>query len=53
MCDYDPENPKQVCGSDGKTYENECILKYEACKNNKALTVQSQGHCQSKTIASM
>lgn len=53
MCDYDPENLKQVCGSDGKTYDSECILNYEACKNNKTITIQSEGHCLNKPDTSM
>ena len=38
--DYTP-----VCGSDGKTYPNECGLEVEACKTGKNLTVVKQGEC--------
>lgn len=38
--DYTP-----VCGSDGRTYPNECGLEVEACKTEKNLTVVKQGEC--------
>lgn len=34
-----------VCGSDGKSYLNECVMKARACKGNKSIQVQSQGYC--------
>uniref|UniRef100_A0A7N6B1A6 Agrin n=1 Tax=Anabas testudineus TaxID=64144 RepID=A0A7N6B1A6_ANATE len=34
-----------VCGSDGKDYRNECELHQYACKNQKNIRVQYQGHC--------
>uniref|UniRef100_A0A3P8SG21 Agrin n=1 Tax=Amphiprion percula TaxID=161767 RepID=A0A3P8SG21_AMPPE len=34
-----------VCGSDGKDYRNECELHQHACKNQKNIRVQYQGHC--------
>ncbi|XP_031572994.1 collagen alpha-6(VI) chain-like [Actinia tenebrosa] len=40
-----PSTPKQVCGSDGKTYTNDCEMKRAACQNNKNITVKSPGPC--------
>ncbi|KAK6177684.1 hypothetical protein SNE40_015737 [Patella caerulea] len=35
----------QVCGSDGKSYGNECQLKYEACRQQREITVASSDNC--------
>ncbi|CAK6955068.1 agrin isoform X1 [Scomber scombrus] len=42
-CEGKPE--KTVCGSDGRDYRNECELHQHACKNQKNIRVQYQGHC--------
>ena len=34
-----------VCGSDGQTYQNLCVLKASACRNNKVVTVVKNGAC--------
>ena len=34
-----------VCGSDGQTYTNLCMLKSTACKNNKMITAVNNGVC--------
>lgn len=37
-----------VCGSDGKTYKDECALLKAKCKGHPDLDVQYQGKCKSK-----
>uniref|UniRef100_A0A3P8V7R7 Follistatin n=2 Tax=Cynoglossus semilaevis TaxID=244447 RepID=A0A3P8V7R7_CYNSE len=37
-----------VCGSDGKTYNDECALLKAKCKGQPDLDVQYQGKCKSK-----
>ncbi|XP_045102495.1 agrin-like isoform X4 [Portunus trituberculatus] len=34
-----------VCASDGKTYTNECVMKVEACKARKTLSIMYHGAC--------
>ncbi|NP_001267786.1 kazal-type serine protease inihibitor 2 precursor [Hydra vulgaris] len=37
-----------VCGSDGKTYATECVMKSIACMNEKAIIAVSNGPCKDK-----
>jgi coxsackievirus/adenovirus receptor len=38
--EYDP-----VCGSDGRTFPNPCVVKYESCLRQKNITIVHYGHC--------
>ena len=35
----------QVCGTDGNTYLNDCILKAESCARNDTVGVKHRGAC--------
>lgn len=41
--DYSP-----VCGSNDKTYANECVMKAESCFTKKNITLKSKGECKGK-----
>ena len=36
-----------VCGSDGRTYSNDCIMRVEACKERKEIRILFRGECSS------
>nr|XP_057941190.1 agrin isoform X4 [Doryrhamphus excisus] len=47
MCDFTCHTVPhiEVCGSDGKSYNNECELKKARCEKQEHLTVQHLGQC--------
>lgn len=38
--EYDP-----VCGSDGRTFPNPCVVKYESCLKQRNISIVHYGHC--------
>ena len=41
-----PEEHNPVCGDDGHTYPNECMMQWSACKQMKKLQVAHKGECK-------
>ena len=35
-----------VCGTDGKTYDNSCMMDVFTCQENKIVTVDYDGKCE-------
>merc|ERR1711921_64277 len=40
-----PRHYKPLCGSDGKTYANECSMRVAACEKNEAIVAVRIGKC--------
>jgi coxsackievirus/adenovirus receptor len=45
QCPKCPRTTKRVCGSDGKTYVNECELRKQSCTTKTNIRVLHQGKC--------
>merc|ERR1711990_398450 len=43
--EYCPLNYDPVCGSNGKTYSNECALEVENCQKKSRISVLKRGRC--------
>lgn len=40
-----------ICGSNGKTYANDCEMQFDACKNQKAIYISHKGPCSKSDVA--
>ena len=47
-----PEIIRPVCGSDGITYDNECVFEIRKCNENTHLTIVHSGECQRREMYS-
>ena len=43
-----PKNYRPVCGSDGITYGNRCLLKLADCKTGRVISIRHRRKCRGK-----
>ena len=45
-----PRNYDPMCGSDGRTYVNECLLNFASCKSGGKIRKVSDGECSKSLV---
>ena len=43
---YRQDDGIPICGSDGKTYDNQCKMEFVACESNSEITMKYGGNCR-------
>ena len=43
--DQCPAIKRRICGDDGKTYANTCVLEVQSCQMKKRIEVHARGKC--------
>ena len=43
---YRQDDGIPICGSDGKTYDNQCHMEFVACESDSDITMKHRGNCR-------